>query len=64
MFHFSIPNSDPVQSLKGELFLYNMRSSTLLATKAREGEMKGVERRQRRRRSARIQDTKDEDVGD
>lgn len=41
-----------------------MRASTLLATKEREGEAKVVERRQRRRRSARTQEANDEDVGD
>ena len=41
-----------------------MRSSGLLATREREGEVKGVERKQRRQRSARIQETKDEDVND
>lgn len=53
-----------MQSVKGEVLLCNRRSSVLLATKAREGEMKGVERRQRRRRSARVQEAKDEAVGD
>jgi len=68
MFHFSIPQTliqcKVVKGLKGELFLYNVRSSTLLATREREGEVKGVQRRQRRQSSARIQEAKDEDVGD
>lgn len=43
MFQFSIPqtwSSAVVKSSKGEFFLYNMRASTLLATKEREGEAK------------------------